>query len=195
MESEGGEESDLKKAKVESDASLPAPSVTISRMSFLVGGGAYVWDPADILTLRQNRLGGELVGADFTLPSQNLSHGPPLALCSEEVPLACRLLSLSFPPSHAVDTLRARVFAELHRRGYWLAKGTSFGCDYLVYAGEPNVYHASFLLLVKPWSEAASMLSFITAARLGTTVKKTAVIASQKDDGEFWFYTMKWLGT
>lgn len=165
------------------------------RLSFLSGGGAYVWSVDDIVLLRSKRISGELIGADMFFPSQNIDHGPPMCLSPEEVPLACEVLGLVVPETHVIDTLKARVLREMWSRGYWLAKGTSFGADYLVYAGEPNVYHACMLLVVKPWDVASDVLSLMTVARLGTTVKKVTMIASQKPDGTFWFHTLKWLGT
>ena len=192
MELDVAEESHPKKARTEEETEKV---VMPPRISFLTRGGAYVWRVADIVALRASRIGGELVGADLGFPAQNISHGPPLSLSPEEVPLACRVLQIALPPSHSLDSLRARVVGELWRRGFWLAKGTSFGCDFLVYAAEPNLYHACHLLLIRPWAEAGSVLSLVTAARLGTAVKKTAVLASQKPDGEFWFLTIKWKGT
>ena len=49
-----------------------------------------------------------------------------------KVPIACEVLGVELPQTHVIDTLKARVFRELWQRGFWLAKGTSFGCDYLV---------------------------------------------------------------
>jgi hypothetical protein len=190
------EEGDSKRAKVEAEAPAGAPDVAPKkRISFLARGGAYVWQVADIVALRNRHIGGELVGADMGFPAQNITHGPPLSLSPEETPVACEILGVDLPATHVVDTLRARVFREMWRRGFWLAKGTSFGCDYLVYAAEPNLYHASHLLVIKPWEEACSVLSLVTVARLGTTVKKVALIASQQPDGTFWFHTLKWMGT
>lgn len=164
------------------------------RISFITGGGAYIWHVADIATLRNGRIGGQLVGGDLRFPAQTRLHGVPLSLTPEELPVACQLLDLPVPETHAIDTLKARIFCEMHRRGFWLARGTSFGSDYLVYTGDPNVYHAAYLLVVKEWHEATPVLSHVTLARLGSTVKKTALIASQKPDGTFWFHTLKWLG-
>ncbi len=199
-------EVELKRAKVEVDAApvraeeeavTPATADTApkKRISFLARGGAYVWQVADIVALRKRHIAGELVGADMGFPAQNITHGSPLSLSPEETPIACEVLGIELPETHVVDTLRARVFREMWRRGFWLAKGTSFGCDYLVYAAEPSLYHASYLLVIKPWEEASSVLSLVTVARLGTTVKKVALIASQRPDGAFWFQTLKWMGT
>jgi tRNA splicing endonuclease len=57
------------------------------------------------------------------------------------------------------------------------------------------MYHACYLLVIKPWEDACNVLTFVTVARLATTVKKLAVIASQTPTGEFWFHALKWLGT
>ncbi len=198
MEEEGCADDDgvYKRARVEADdEEAQAASSLPPRMSFLARGGAYVWRPEDIVTLRSRRVSGELVGADLGFPAQNISHGPPLSLSPEEVPLACEVLGIPLPTSHALDTLRARVFRELWQRGFWLAKGTSFGCDYLLYEAEPTMYHANCLLVIKPWREACSVLTYVTVARLGTAVKKVALIGSQKPDGTFWFHTLKWQGT
>ena len=165
------------------------------KISFLSSGGGLVFDADDILHLRSHRINGELVGTDFEKPNQNQTHGPPFALSQEEVPIACELLKVDLPESHKIDTLKARVYREVWSTGFWLAKGTSFGADYLVYSGDPNVYHASMLLVIKPWEEARSVLSYSTVARLGTTVKKVPLIASQKPDGSIWLYTIKWVGT
>jgi hypothetical protein len=72
-------EEEAKRCKTDEGKEVACPRITFHC------GGAHVWDVEDILALRKERIGGELVGADLGFPAQNISHGPPLTLAPEEV--------------------------------------------------------------------------------------------------------------
>lgn len=47
-------------------------------------------------------------------------------------------------PATQEDFHRYIVFRDLHRRGLRITAGSKFGADYLVYPGDPSIYHAQF---------------------------------------------------
>lgn len=70
---------------------------------------------------------------------------------------------------------------ELWRRGFWIGKGTNFGADFLLYNAYPACYHAGQLVVVKEWDEAMSVRALMGLARLATTVRKQAWIATEHE--------------
>ncbi|KAI9091241.1 hypothetical protein DFS34DRAFT_327682 [Phlyctochytrium arcticum] len=60
----------------------PTPPIPI----ILSSNQAFVWDPQDVMTLRETyHIVGELVGTSCSNPQQNDVYGLPLLLCAEEV--------------------------------------------------------------------------------------------------------------
>lgn len=108
--------------------------------------------------------------------------------------LACGVLGVDVPESHRINTLKKRVVCELWSRGFWIGRGANFGADYLVYEGNPQVYHAALLVVVQEWNNAMSLKALSAMARLATTVKKHGVIATENPQGKIVFIRFKWKG-
>eukprot|EP01104_Vermistella_antarctica_P007241 TRINITY_DN17_c0_g1_i2.p1 TRINITY_DN17_c0_g1~~TRINITY_DN17_c0_g1_i2.p1 ORF type:complete len:244 (+),score=49.50 TRINITY_DN17_c0_g1_i2:522-1253(+) len=167
-----------------------------------------VWSAEDAYHLRSNhRLIGNFVGTLQTHPQQNRTLGLPLLLMPEELALAlcnCWVTlrpSLKFGvepdevtgarsvnsgagwtyPRTEAQWHRYRVFVDLWSRGYYLSPGSKFGGDFLVYPGDPLVYHAHFVIMVRKWADKLTCSELIVFGRLGVTVKKCPVIAGVKD--------------
>ena len=68
------------------------------------------------------------------------------------------------------------LFAHLHSKGYYLAPGLRFGCQYMAYPGDPLRYHSHFLANGLRWDEEFDLLDLVGGGRLGTGVKKSFVI-------------------
>ena len=89
----------------------------------------------------------------------------------------------SYPPlptpfSHAtlklptVNSASYALFKHLHGLSYFLSPGLRFGCQFLVYPGDPLRFHSHFLAMSTEWDEEIDLLDLIGGGRLGTGVKK-----------------------
>ncbi|KAI9797407.1 MAG: tRNA-splicing endonuclease subunit [Candelina submexicana] len=68
------------------------------------------------------------------------------------------------------------IYAHLHSKDYYLSPGLRFGCQYLVYPGDPLRFHSHFLAVGKAWDEEFELLDLVGGGRLGTGVKKGFLI-------------------
>lgn len=78
------------------------------------------------------------------------------------------------------------LFAHLHNAGYFLCPGLRFGCQFLVYPGDPLRFHSHFLAVSAEWDEEIDLLGLVGGGRLGTGVKKGWMIGgpvSKRDEG------------
>jgi len=64
------------------------------------------------------------------------------------------------------------LFSHLHSKGYFISPGLRFGCQYLVYPGDPLRFHSHFLAVAYEWDEEIDLLDIVGGGRLGTGVKK-----------------------
>jgi tRNA-splicing endonuclease subunit Sen34 len=76
------------------------------------------------------------------------------------------------------------LFAHLHSRGYFLSPGLRFGCQYVVYPGDPLRFHSHFLALAVEWEQEIDLMEIVGGGRLGTGVKKAFLIGGAKPKGE-----------
>ncbi|KAI9852736.1 MAG: tRNA-splicing endonuclease subunit [Vezdaea acicularis] len=63
-------------------------------------------------------------------------------------------------------------FAHIHSKGYFISPGLRFGCQYMVYPGDPLRFHSHFLATGASWDEEIDLLDIVGGGRLGTGVKK-----------------------
>lgn len=110
--------------------------------------------------------------------------------------------TLSYPPlphpSRSQTSSRPKVplsyplYAHLHSKGYFLSPGLRFGCQYLVYPGDPLRFHSHFLAVSSSWDEEMDLMGVIGRGRLGTGVKKGFLVGGvelgpeeeERDDGD-----------
>jgi len=71
------------------------------------------------------------------------------------------------------------LYEHLNERGYFITPGLRFGGDYSVYPGDPFRFHAHFLATAYGWDEELSLLDLVSSGRLGTSVKKSFLMAAQ----------------
>lgn len=76
------------------------------------------------------------------------------------------------PPSYP-------LYAHLHSKSYFLAPGLRFGCNYLVYPGDPLRFHSHFLGAGFGWDEELNLMDIVGGGRLGTGVKKGFLIGGE----------------
>ncbi|KAL8793658.1 MAG: hypothetical protein Q9195_003707 [Heterodermia aff. obscurata] len=68
------------------------------------------------------------------------------------------------------------LFKRLHTADYFLSPGIRFGCQFLVYPGDPLRFHSHFLAVSADWDEEIDLLDLVGGGRLGTGVKKSWLI-------------------
>ena len=69
------------------------------------------------------------------------------------------------------------VFRDLRDKGYVVAPGIKFGCDFAVYQHGPGIDHAPYLVQVYRKPEEITATGIVLAGRLATTVKKQFILA------------------
>jgi tRNA-splicing endonuclease subunit Sen34 len=84
---------------------------------------------------------------------------------------------LNPPPSYP-------LFAHLHAKGYFLSPGLRFGCQYVVYPGDPLRFHSHFLAVAVDWDQEIELMDIVGGGRLGTGVKKGYLIGGKEPEQE-----------
>lgn len=97
-------------------------------------------------------------------------------------------------PQTESEMLHYRVFLDLWEKGYYLTSGIKFGGDLLAYPGDPMRYHSFYIVIIIPWGKKVTPFDIISAGRLGSTVKKTALLCSVSDTNEVVYTSVKWSG-
>jgi len=101
------------------------------------------------------------------------------------------------------------TFSYIHSRGYFVTRATKFGCHFLVYEGDPSIYHSKYMIYcLSDSNKALPALQLVNIARLATTVKKQLLIAKwteekvpkdaeapiSKSDLDPCFFMLEWKG-
>lgn len=91
------------------------------------------------------------------------------------------------------------LFKHLHSKGYFMSPGLRFGCQYVVYPGDPLRFHSHFLAIGAEWDEEFDLLDIVGGGRLGTAVKKGHLIGGAERkvktgevDGELRTFCFEW---
>jgi len=96
-------------------------------------------------------------------------------------------------PSTARERLKYAAFKHFWNSGLFVTNGVKFGGDFLVYPGDPTRFHSFFVVQCLDYDEdELTPANLVTLARLGTSVKKTLVLASLDDDGELTLTSLEW---
>ena len=92
------------------------------------------------------------------------------------------------PPSYETAALNPDVnaasfalFKHIHKQGYFLSPGLRFGCQFMVYPGDPLRFHSHFLAVSTAWDEEIDLLDVVGGGRLGTGVKKAWMIGGPEE--------------
>ncbi|GAB0097144.1 tRNA-splicing endonuclease subunit Sen34 [Sergentomyia squamirostris] len=99
-----------------------------------------------------------------------------------------RLHESAFTPR---ESLKYRIFADLYDRGYFLTSGSTFGGDFLLYPGDPILFHASHVVHVL-LDHRVDSRHFTACNRLCVGVKKSCVFALEDSSGKIIYYTSRW---
>ncbi|XP_002123488.2 tRNA-splicing endonuclease subunit Sen34-like [Ciona intestinalis] len=87
-----------------------------------------------------------------------------------------------------------QIFCDMHNQGYFLTDGVKFGGNFLVYPGDPGLYHSTYILLHIPYEQEISSTEFATFGRLASSVKKTLLLASIDKENKVVYSSMSWSG-
>ncbi|XP_017109479.2 tRNA-splicing endonuclease subunit Sen34 [Drosophila bipectinata] len=125
--------------------------------------------------------------------AQNFKFDPQNALVEVPCEHLCRHSGkiISHP---LVDTssLKYRIFKDLWKRGKFVTSGDAFGADFLVYPGDPLIYHASHIVIIQE-TPIIKPLDLVAKVRLSVIVNKSCVFAYEGDDGAGIHYqTVTW---
>eukprot|EP01026_Neomeris_dumetosa_P070968 TRINITY_DN71365_c0_g1_i2.p1 TRINITY_DN71365_c0_g1~~TRINITY_DN71365_c0_g1_i2.p1 ORF type:complete len:316 (-),score=36.31 TRINITY_DN71365_c0_g1_i2:229-1098(-) len=110
--------------------------------------------------------------------AKNLLIQIPLTGSSEKAELR--------PPSSKFEAMKCAVFKDLHSKGYYLTNGAKFGVEYLVYSGEPQVYHSSFSVKVVEERNNLNLILLAGLMRATQSTRKHLLLAfvSQTDESD-----------
>jgi len=91
------------------------------------------------------------------------------------------------------NSLKYRVFKDLWRRGKYVTSGDAFGADFLVYPGDPMIYHASHIVILHE-QPVIKPLELIAKVRLSVIVNKSCVFAYEMENNEeeIHYQTVAW---
>lgn len=99
-----------------------------------------------------------------------LNYGLPCT-SDYEIPISPKF------PETADYCIRLTVFRDLWRKGFYLANGTKFGCDYLAYERPPGERHSRFMVVCTDVNNSLQPLNLIGVSRVCTQVKKHILLA------------------
>ncbi|ALC44610.1 CG33260 [Drosophila busckii] len=90
------------------------------------------------------------------------------------------------------SSLKYRVFHELWQLGKFVTAGDAFGADFLVYPGDPMLYHASHIIILQA-TPVIAPLELIAKVRLSVNVNKSCVFAyEQAENKKIIYQTVAW---
>eukprot|EP00887_Chlorella_sp_A99_P002258 scaffold10.g2258.t1 len=81
-------------------------------------------------------------------------------------------------PATEEERHRYWVFRDLHNQGLRITGGSKFGADYLVYPGDPTLYHAQFCLRLVPYRQPLLAANLAAACRGSAMARKHLLLAS-----------------
>jgi tRNA-splicing endonuclease subunit Sen34 len=84
-----------------------------------------------------------------------------------------------FPGQVPEETVSFLLYEYLQSKAYFMSPGLRFGCQFMVYPGDPLRFHSHFLANGKAWDEPIDLIDIVGGGRLGTGVKKGFLIGGR----------------
>uniref|UniRef100_A0A023GKG4 tRNA-intron lyase n=1 Tax=Amblyomma triste TaxID=251400 RepID=A0A023GKG4_AMBTT len=125
-------------------------------------------------------------------PSKDVALTPVLHECPRTKMRDLVPAELNYPTSEA-DKVRCRVFEDLWDKGHYMTVGCKFGGDFLVYSGDPLLFHAYAVVVCLEKDTRVGGHDLIMWGRLGNAVHKTIVLATVREDGVH-YLSLRWNG-
>lgn len=85
-----------------------------------------------------------------------------------------------------------KVFRSLWKQGFYITNGDSFGCDFLVYPGDPIHFHASKTVHVIDRDQLVDVKFIVSCGRLAVSVNKKCVFAYANSDDTVTYQNIEW---
>lgn len=100
-------------------------------------------------------------------------------------------LVIKFPSQD--DSFKYRIFKDIWEKGYFITSGEAFGADFIVYQGDPLIYHASYIIIAEN-NTRTNICDIVAKCRLSVTVNKIFIYAYQNYIGNLLYHTISWEG-
>ncbi|XP_072744758.1 tRNA-splicing endonuclease subunit Sen34 [Anoplolepis gracilipes] len=75
-----------------------------------------------------------------------------------------------------------KVYKDLWEKEYYITSGEKFGGDFLVYPGDPIMFHSQFIIQCKCKDEEMSITELVAQCRVSCHVRKTLVFATYYEE-------------
>ncbi|CAG9088087.1 unnamed protein product [Plutella xylostella] len=138
-----------------------------------------------------------------TYLQEEISKLPPLApahvlvylptehhMKTDEVKMTIQDLEPSISGEGAV---KYAVYKDLWEQGLYITEGLKFGCDFLVYPGDPVKFHAMYMIRCVGSETVSFQPSTLVAfGRLSVAVNKIAVVATCGPQNQINYQTLQW---
>lgn len=128
-----------------------------------------------------------------SVPSRDLTLTPVLYECPRTKASDLVPTELDYPTSE-VHTVRCRVYQDLWEKGHYMTVGSKFGGDFLVYSGDPLLFHAYGIVVCLGKDTHISGRDLIMWGRLGNSVHKTIILAMLQEDDKVHYLSLRWSG-
>ncbi|KAG7167783.1 tRNA-splicing endonuclease subunit Sen34-like [Homarus americanus] len=96
-------------------------------------------------------------------------------------------------PTSKMDKLRYAVFKDVWEHDQYLTAGVKFGGDFLVYPGDPHLFHATFIIKCVEDMECVNNNDLVSWSRIATATKKTLVLATLDQYGKVSYQSFKFI--
>jgi tRNA-intron lyase len=83
-------------------------------------------------------------------------------------------------PSTPQEQLSYAIFSDLHSKGFSITVGIKFGAEFLVYPGDPALYHAQFTVRTVAWGAPLDPVLLKSIARGSHAARKHLMLASMR---------------
>ncbi|XP_076390022.1 tRNA splicing endonuclease subunit 34 [Megachile rotundata] len=96
-------------------------------------------------------------------------------------------------PSNYKQRLRYKTYKDLWEKGYYVTNGEKFGGDFLVYPGDPIMFHSQFIILCKDKNDEIPITELSAQCRTACHVRKTQVYAFfSEDQNDIRYQSFQW---
>ncbi|XP_011867038.1 PREDICTED: tRNA-splicing endonuclease subunit Sen34 [Vollenhovia emeryi] len=85
-------------------------------------------------------------------------------------------------PLTSEQQLRYKVYKDLWERQYYITSGEKFGGDFLVYPGDPIMFHSQYVVQCRRKDEEIPITEIVAQCRLSCHVRKTLVLATYNEE-------------
>lgn len=94
--------------------------------------------------------------------------------------------------SSIANPIHYSVFKYFWEHGKYITSGESFGADFIIYPGDPLMFHASHIIIILGENPKINPLEIISKCRLSVTINKKCVFAYLNNQNELSFQTVEW---